>query len=66
MNQFPSAGLPEGRGPSAGLSHLPLVSNKSEFCLGLIRGLGSYLAKEQRIAFANNVFKLCGVRATTR
>lgn len=44
----------------SGLSHLGLARNRSEFCLGLLRGLGSYLAKEHRAAFATAVFKLCG------
>ena len=44
----------------SGLSHLGMATNKSEFCLGLIRGLGSYLSKESRIAYATEVFKLCG------
>jgi dynein heavy chain 2 len=43
-----------------GLSHLGGVSSKSEFCVGLIRGLGCNLPLDKRTLLATKVWSLSG------
>eukprot|EP00759_Apiculatamorpha_spiralis_P039816 PhF_6_TR38629/c0_g1_i1/m.57632/K10414/DYNC2H, DNCH2; dynein heavy chain 2, cytosolic len=49
----------------SGLCQLQGISNKTEFALGLIRGLGSFLLHAQRTKFATTMFELCGEACPT-
>ena len=48
---------------NTGLSHLSGVSEKTEFTIGLIRGLGSLLPPAEREDYSRSIFDLTGERA---